>query len=137
MRTETEKVKELLNDIEDEKILDVLLCGATCESTVDLTSIKSATITNVNFHSEVVLRTGIPHCDDVCELFGGPPTRLELARAWWIANVVAPTRRFFHKIINVQYRGRVRPDGYVEHGWFIAVDILGHRVFSHYNYGGR
>ena len=101
---------------EDEQLVDILFCGIKdepCEKTVDFTSIESAQVFDTIMDSStawwsrgnvVKLRTkDTQTCDEVCELFGGPPTRWEKIKAFIRLNILARLKLLRKKIINITY----------------------------------
>lgn len=88
----------------DEQLVDILFCGIKeepCEKTIDLTSIKSIQV-NYAFGNDGFSRRGIIElkadaqtCDDVCELFGGPPTKWEKFKAYIRLNIIFPIKKNF------------------------------------------
>jgi hypothetical protein len=118
----------------EDEVVDVLFCGVEdkpCDITVDLTDRKDlGLVKNGPFMQNVVYTKEYPIvCDDVCELFGGPLTRREKIRTFFIRNL-AIFKIFLHKIINIHYRGTVRRDGYKEYHKHLQLYIFGKR----YNY---
>jgi len=73
---------------EDDQIIDILFCGIKeepCELTTEWTSAR-----------------GVKECDDVCELFGGPPTKWEKFKASFkfiLFDVKVIFKQFFYKYI--------------------------------------
>ena len=96
----------------DDEIVDALFCGIKeepCETTLTMLDIDKKT--------SLV-------CDDVCELFGGPPTRMEKIKAYIRLNIIFPIKKNF-KLFYFSYN-----DGGDWVGYHLSLYILRKKIID-------